>query len=282
MGQVPRQVDGPLLGLVEELTKLIASIIARNELSRYLLPCIESLLGFVDEIRILDDGSDDGSAEALLAMQELGQPVLVKQHAESTFFAHEGIARQALLDWTMEGNPSHVLAIDADEFVDDPERIVEAVATGGDKGIWHLEMQEIWEAGEDNILIRVDNLWRPRKVPILYTVPDYRTQRNIRRHFRIMDKALACPRLPIEVIQRSNRGPTGTAGSVLHFGWACERDRAARYARYVEHDGGKHHDGKHLESIMWLDDRVKLQSRAWPAIDKRSILDHCDDSGVPA
>jgi glycosyltransferase involved in cell wall biosynthesis len=49
--------------------KLIASLIVRNELKRYLEPCVAHLLEFCDEIRVLDDRSDDGTRE-WLAKQE--------------------------------------------------------------------------------------------------------------------------------------------------------------------------------------------------------------------
>ena len=45
--------------------RLVASLIGRNELSRYLVPCIESLQEFCDEIRVVDDYSTDGSFQWL-------------------------------------------------------------------------------------------------------------------------------------------------------------------------------------------------------------------------
>lgn len=252
--------------------KLVASLILRNENDRFLKPCVESLQTFCDEIRAVDDNSNDGSYQTL---QNMG--VEVVRNDRSMFYEHEGRARQRLLEWTMEGNPTHVLAIDADEFVADGQALRAALEaptpmpTAQERrqrralpavGVWGLQMQEIWGAGEEWLSVRQDGGWKEHPVPIVFAVPTM--NRQTVRHWRIPDRALACGRVPTEVAARSNRGHSPAVTQLLHFGWACESDRHERHHRYVVHDGGAHHASKHLDSIMWVDRRVLRTRRAWP------------------
>lgn len=238
--------------------KLIASLIVRNELDRYLKPCIEHLLEFCDEIRVTDDASTDGTAEWLAEQDR----VEVVQIAAPSFFAHEGRARNAALAWTMGGNPSHILALDADEFVTDGAAIRRACEADKGRGVWSLGLEEVWRADERNLYVREDGGWRAQAngIPILWRAPQPRAAKTTA--WQVADRALACGREPVAVRRLGRALPSGSA--VLHFGWSCEADRAARYARYVEHDGGRFHRNAHLDSIMWPDDLVRLRRRPWP------------------
>lgn len=243
---------------------LVASLIVRNEIGRWLMPCIDHLLDFCDEIRVLDDGSTDGTGLWLLTGHpESGRRVKTKVSPEPSFYAHEGRARQALLDWTMEAEPTHVLALDADELVADGAAVRAAAEEDGCP-TWTLDMQEVWGATESVLLIREDGGWRSHGVPMLYRAP---TERELRRDpdWRMADVALAGGRVPVAVSAFARRQCTQPCGAdVLHFGWANEAAREGRFQRYVEHDGGRFHNIRHLESIMWDDTRVTLRSRLWP------------------
>lgn len=256
--------------------KLIASLIVHNELERYLIPCIEHLTAFCDEIRVFDDGSTDGTQTYLDHLPN----VECLSAFRRSFFEHEGRARQKLLDWTFEGDPTHVLAIDADEFVADGPLLRSLLEQPNPSGVWGLNMQEVWGADEYGLVIRQDGGWREHALGIVYSVPPDRTSNRVqRRAWRMVDRALACGRTPTAITIAANRSRQGVpAGDILHFGWACQRDRDLRYQRYVTHDSGKFHANSHIESIMWPDDRVELTSRAWPrGIDRAAILEHCDD-----
>lgn len=244
---------------------LVAMMVVRNEADRYLVPCLQHLREFVDEIAILDDASTDGSHE--IAVNE-GAKVL--QQDSSTFYVNEGWTRQQLLDWTMSFDPTHVLAIDADEFVVDGPGVKERIE---EAGLGSLNMREVWGAGEDHLDIRQDGGWREHPVPVIFDVPaDHWTNRQIRRHWKIPERKLACGRIPVYSALRGNRGGNPTIGEILHFGWANVADRDARYQRYVEHDGGEHHAGSHLESIMWPDERVSLSARDWDGVPFKDML----------
>jgi hypothetical protein len=241
--------------------KLVASMIVRNELGRYLADCVGHLLEFCDEVRVLDDGSGDGTAEWLVAQSWKDERIQVSAAEQSAFFAHEGHARQARLAWTFEADPTHVLVIDADEFVADGAAVRQACeANSGHAAVWTLDMEEVWELDGDCVCVREDGGWRTHPVPVLYAVPSP-AQRD--HTWVIADRALACGREPLAV--RRLAGRARDAGTeLLHFGWANKAERQARYDRYAVADGGRFHAAAHLQSIMWPDDRVRLEGREWP------------------
>ncbi len=234
---------------------LAASLIVHNERGRYLDACVDHLLGFCDQILIVDDGSTDQTVRHLQA--RLDDRIHVRQTAH-TFFEHEGKARQQLIDWTLAGNPTHVLSIDADEFVSDGSELRACLEAQPDQLVWQLQMEEVWQAGL-TLAVRADGGWRPHGVPFLWKAPAPGTKWTMR------DRKLACGRIPTQVMaQGAGAKPTGV--SLLHFGWADESDRERRYARYAKHDGGRFHARSHLESTRWKnnDPRLRLVHRPWP------------------
>lgn len=237
------------------MTKLTAMMICGREADRYLNFTIPSLLEFVDEIRVVDDASDDGTSEIL---RDFG--CVVKRNETSQFFVHEGRARNALFDWVLEGQPTHIIAVDADEVVENGRAVRKAVENNTSaSGIWTLGMTEIWRADEQSLYERVDGQWGQRKVPVVFAAPRIRTPR-----WNIADRALACGREPMAVAKAGVRGRVPMVSCLYHLGWSCKSDREARYQRYVKHDGGQFHRSAHLDSIMNSDANVTLQSRTWP------------------
>lgn len=249
--------------------KLVASAIVRNEVGRYLAPWVDHLLEFVDEVRLIDDASTDDTYDYLLGRLAGDPRGFAISDAETAFYRHEGQARQRLLDWTLTGNPTHVLAIDADEFVTDGAAVRRACEAGTMPGAWHLCMQEVWGATEEGLRIRQDGGWEEHDVPILWA-PAALAGRKL----EMKDVALACGRTPTALngVPREH-----TCSAILHFGWAQPAERAARHQRYVEHDGGRFHHKPHLDSIIWPDERCKLSPLGWPpalARWKDEILEH--------
>lgn len=241
--------------------RLVASMIVKNEMDRYLPLAVEHLLSYCDEIRVLDDGSSDGTYEWLLDRDR----VEVRRNTGPSFFEHEGRARQELLDWTFAAEPDYVLAIDADEFVGDPYVIREAMASAAP--VYLLTLVEAWKVSEETISIRVDGQWGPRKVPILYQLPlkprGARQAAAFKQQWRILDRQLACGREPVAVIKAAARAPL-IETDVYHFGWARESARQERAERYFTHDQGRFHQQRHLQSILFPDERVGLSGRRWP------------------
>lgn len=235
------------------MSRLVASMIVRNELDRYLPLAVEHLRTYCDEIRVLDDNSDDGTFEWLDGEEQFLNGVRVTRNQGPSFYEYESKARQALLEWTMEAEPEFVLSIDADEFVGDPEFVLSAVRAK--RPVSTLDMQEVWRAN-GRLHLRVDNLWRARLCPILWQAPPRLTW-----EWRIPDRQLACGREPMRV-RKTRFKRSGT--SVFHFGWANESERMMRAERYMVHDQGRFHQDKHLQSILWTDERVRLNTIDWP------------------
>lgn len=240
--------------------KLTASLILRDELDRYLGLCIDALLEYVDEIRILDDNSSDGWEETLRSgWGDAGSKVVVERHQaretdEPDFYRHAA-ARNRLLQFTLEGNPTYVLAIDADEFVSDGHALRRACERGGD--VLSLEIAEVWQACEETLCIRQDGGWRAHPIGCVWRAERFRQQA-----LSLKDRGHATGRVP-EGIHGVPSTPAGEA--LLHFGWANRVERAERFKRYDEGDGGKFHAASHIASIMWPDSRVKMQPYDWPA-----------------
>jgi glycosyltransferase involved in cell wall biosynthesis len=230
---------------------LIASMIVKDELHRYLPLTVEHLLTYVDEIRVLDDGSTDGTFEWLRDQEG----VEVIRNPGPSFFEHEGEARQNLYRHTLQGLPDYVLAIDADEFVTNPSYLQAAMDGAG--AVYTLSLVEAWVVSDRGIDIRVDGLWGPRRIPILYQIV------RESHDWRITPRKLACGREPEQVIQLSRRA-MATGCEVIHFGWANEDERTARAQRYYDHDNGQFHQNRHLQSILWTDGRVRMRRLPWP------------------
>lgn len=229
---------------------LVASVLVRDEVARYLKPAVEHLLAFCDEVRVLDDGSSDGSAELLAGRDR----VSVLENAGAGAFQDEGAARQRLLEWTLQAGPSHVLAIDADEFVSDG-RALRAACETSPAPVLSLTVVEVWKADPYGLLSREDGGWRRHQLPCVWSP-------GVRRDWRIRSRRLACGRMPS---QAYTGRATETGVSLLHFGWTDERDRSRRHGRYARVDRGRFHARAHLDSIMWPDDRCELAPTPWPA-----------------
>ena len=237
--------------------KLVASLVVKNELSRYLETCVGSLLEFCDLICALDDHSDDGTYEFL----DHHPKVQLMRATEPYFYVHEGRTRNILLDHTLSMDPTHILHIDADEFIADGRVLRNALKTQEPVAVWTVRMEEIWKADESHLYIRCDGGWRVNDAPILWRVPHRSAMTSPK--WRIRDAKLACGREP-EIIRENWRSAVATGTEILHFGWTNVSERQARYERYVQHDGGHYHASRHLRSIMYPDKRVKLRPRMWP------------------
>ncbi len=238
--------------------KLVASMPIHNEFGRYLQRAVEHALTYCDEVRVLDNGSDDGGADWLEAQERV-----VVQRLEGPGWSqdggHEGKVRQALLEHTLAGEPTHVLALDADELVPRGAELRKAIKGRPDRPVWALRVVEAWS--EDPWLIRVDGGWRPRHAPVVYRVPSSRDE-----DWRMRDVRLACPREPVAVgdLYRRAGRRAQLPIDLVHLGWANPAERETRAARYFEHDGGKFHRNEHLESILWTDDRLLLRGYSMP------------------
>jgi glycosyltransferase involved in cell wall biosynthesis len=231
--------------------KLVASMPVRNELGRYLRQAVAHVLTYCDELCVLDDGSTDGSREWLEAQDRVSVSSIDNGWARAG--GDENITRQALLEHVFEARPTHVLCIDADEFVPQGAALRERLERDRNVAAWTLRVVELWRA--DPPAIRIDGSWKPRNSPILYRVPKHRD-----RYWRAHRKRCACPREP-EAISRLKRSkrivPSGA--DLVHAGWVNQEQREERARRYMDFDRGEYHASAHIASILWPDERVRLE-----------------------
>lgn len=236
--------------------KLVASLIVRNERARYLELVIDHLLEFCDEIAIVNDGSTDGTAGWLYNRAPKDKPRRIFScNTVHRFWKHEGDSRQWLVDWTLLRKPTHILSIDADELVDDGATLRARLEESPEEPVWSLSIEEVWKADERALQVREDGGWRTHELAALWRAPPPG------RQFRMLNRQIAVRRVPVEVWRARARR---THVSLLHLGWLDEETRAARYARYAEHDRGRFHVKTHLDSILWPDRRIRLRERPWP------------------
>jgi glycosyltransferase involved in cell wall biosynthesis len=228
--------------------KVVVSMIVRDEAERYQPHLAEQALQYADELRILDDGSRDGTAELL---RGLGPEVrLVRNRLSRWEAAGEGVARQQLLEWTLAAGADWVIQLDADELIADGAALRDILADGAcPDGVWSLRMMEVWKRHPAEWLIRVDGGWAPREVGIVWRPPPVTmtAAEAWSLGWTIPQQRLACGREP-EVVRMVDQQPAYI--DVLHLGWSDPRERQKRYDRYMAIDGGRHHDSAHLRSIM--------------------------------
>lgn len=237
-------------------------MVGQGEIDRYLRVTVPALLEFCDEVRVVCEATDESCG-----WLQAHDRVVVDDAEPGSFFVHEGRARQRLLDFTLAGKPTHILAVDADEIVTDGQAVRSACELNQGVGVWTLGIQEVWKADAGSLWLRCDGGWDMQaRAPVLYRAP-----RVGGRLWRIPDRQLACGREPVAVRQVAGRA-IRLPVELLHFGWTNVDERAARYQRYVDHDGGRFHARQHLDSIMWPDRKVRLARRDWPAGVDREVL----------
>ncbi len=240
--------------------KLTASLICRNEGSRYLGPCLEHLLEFCDRLVILDDSSTDGWRDTFAPLlAEHSQRITVAtaetdRDGKPDFHRHAE-ARNLLLKATLATEPGAVLAIDCDEMVSDGAALRKAVDTGSH--VVSLEIAECWEACPELLCIRQDGGWRSHQIGCVW-----RADRFGGQALALADKGHATGRVP-EAVHRVKALASGA--SLIHFGWSNVAERAVRFARYDVGDGGRFHQRSHIDSILLPDDQIAMEAREWPA-----------------
>lgn len=229
--------------------KLVASVmVGPGERDRYLDLCVQHLLSYCDEVVCRCEAYEE---EALLARTDA-----VVFGADAPMFEHEGNARQQLLEQTLSREPTHVLTIDADEFVTDGQKLRRAVESSH-VPVLTARMVEVWKAFDECLCVRTDGGWRPHPITAVWEV-----QQGV--GYRIADRQLACGREPTHVREVGRRRSMPSGVDILHFGWTNPYERAARIRRYEIHDGGRFHADAHLQSIGWPDELVAMRSTTWP------------------
>lgn len=228
-------------------TRIIAHMVTRNELDRYLvgtLDWLQYLMG--DLVHVHDDRSDDGTYEYLC---KAGVRVTQRAEHEPSFQRHEGRFRQA--GWDAMANAfsptteDWILCLDADEMLLCTERRPEHHVRHVLDNEVERAMQEGYGAIRTHVAeffgfknsvpqMRVDGLWG--------TIEGIRLVRW-QATGRFLDKEEASGSVPWGWTDPHCGSTELTIG---HFGYVRPADRIAKYERYKDCRG---HAVDHIESI---------------------------------
>lgn len=226
------------------MTRIHVAMILRNEMDRHLKRSVESAVEIAalagGKFIVTDDHSDDGSYEFLREHTKH-----IQRFDEPKFMRHEGNARQAHYEWvSMHVEPGDwVLSLDADETVNSPDRIVDAVldAVTHQKHVVLMPLYEFWR--EDPLLYRTDGYWFGTLASRLF---------RFENGGRIANREFAPGSEPTYVADHVRRRSYVTRNDLhlLHWGYVNIGDRVKKYERYSSRVGGHGHNDKHIKSII--------------------------------
>lgn len=225
------------------MPKVVAMMVVRNEAHRYLSPCLDSLQKYVDEILVLDDHSTDNTPEICLSFKE----VRLIRKRESTFWIDESSLREECWRHTIDLKPDWILAIDADEMMEESfERDLPYLLKQKKFQKVAFQLIEFWGSKE---AYRVDKLWNPKNRWVTNFI-----QYNPSYPYQFSKKKLHCGRLPMNL-----PGPTHYSKSrLLHYGYANAKEHVDKFMRYIKNDPyGENCPLSHYLSI--LDENPKLE-----------------------
>ena len=160
------------------MMKIVATLNIKNE-KRFLKDQLSSLSTYVDEIIIVDDGSNDGSIELYKNFEKV--KVVVSKN--------EGI-REEVKDWNLlikiarERNADWILHIDADEFLEPKIKTkIKKLVNDKNTGLYHFKKITVWRDKSNFRIDRSekfipfgDNLWNPILVRI---TPELKWKNNL-------------------------------------------------------------------------------------------------------
>lgn len=231
--------------------RIIGHMVVRNEMGRYLEPCLTAALEYCDVVHVYDDLSDDGTLDWLRAWAP-GRRLLVDWRLfEMPSFAEDESAfrQEAWLSMTKEtrARPNDwVMCLDADEFVvtKNPAAMTDIRGQLEDeinrarvrqRTSIAFDVPEVFDTRDGELSIRTDGYWGKIKATRLV-----RYDGLSEFHPRVEGGGS----IPSRPKQRD-----WNAGNVvlLHMGYARPEDRQAKHARYSE---GKGHNSAHVASIV--------------------------------
>jgi hypothetical protein len=225
------------------MPKLIAAMVGRNEVNRYLKQVLDRLSEQVDLICFVDDCSEDDTLDVASSYEKVEWGVMNKP----TFISDEHELRSAL--WSFVGRYAEegdwILSIDCDEEL------------YGLEYARHLLYQERWDVIGitfyhmwNETQYRVDGAWAPTLSSRLY---------RYKKGGKFRNRKLACGAEPTYVMDMvaTRRFYKESPLRMKHLGYQSYDDQIAKYARYMELDGGEFHSIKHLKSIISPNPRLE-------------------------
>lgn len=229
------------------MPKLTAMLIVRNEADRYLNRCLASLAELADEIVILDDASEDATPEIC---HSFPQVILHRKH-ESLFLHDEAALRRELWELVLATAPEWILAVDADEFLEDrAKRELPYLLRQDYFPAIGFRLYDCW-SGED--YFRVDGLWNPWLRGFSPYIVKYQPGLSpkwppLKYH---------CGRFPLAYRQLPQ---LESDLRMKHLGWLSPKDIRRKYERARALDPDCIYFSRdHYESILYPAEKILLQ-----------------------
>lgn len=218
--------------------KLVLTMIVRNEAGRYLKGMLESHREYIDEAVIIDDGSEDDTADICTETLR-GIPLTLIRNAESMFH-REFLLRQQQWRETLRTEPDWILSMDADErFEAGAAPHIRQIVDREQAEVVSFRLFDMWSETH----YRDDLYWQAHRRYFPFLV---RNRPGRSMAWKQTDQH--CGRFPLEIYALpALRHPL----RVQHFGWAREEDRKQKYERYKRLDpDGKFGWPAQYESIL--------------------------------
>lgn len=215
-------------------------MLIRNEAGRYLYDVLDHAAQYVSKAVILDDASEDESAEICRSVfARYNIPLTLVRNKEAGFH-NEILLRKQLWQLLISTHPSWILCLDADEiFEASAPPALKALAQRADVDYFAFRLYDMWSSTH----YRDDTHWMAHHYyrPLLIR---YRSDFD----YVWQETPQHCGRYPLNILeQKGEMNPL----RVKHLGWANPRERLAKYFRYKRLDpDAKYGIAAQYESIL--------------------------------
>lgn len=228
--------------------KLTAMIPVYNEANRFLTRVLEHLDLWVDEIVVLDDCSEDNTAELCRKYAK----VSLYENKKQMFKKSEASVRARLWELTVKHSPDWILAIDADEIFCD--RIIDEIDFLLDQKFYDAIAFRFFDFWKSEEVYRVDGAWnswqRPPSIFLCRYHPEWGANWP--------DSVIHSGRWPLEYRNISNVYFSDIR--VKHLGWSRPEDHYRKFLFYCQKDLKQFGEIQtHTKSIMDTSDKIKLE-----------------------
>jgi hypothetical protein len=208
---------------VKKGSRITLAMLVRNEAGRYLEAVLRHALQYIDSAVILDDASEDDTAE--ICRRVLNSVPLTLVSNPNPSFDNEIVLRRQLWDMAAASNPDWILVLDADEMFEDRAAWkLPALAAKPEAEAFSFRLYDMW--GERHY--REDPYWNAHHYPRIFMVrhiPGF--------HWRWRETPQHCGRLPLNI---TDLKVLDSGLRIKHLGWMKPADRLAKYYRYKKMD----------------------------------------------
>lgn len=205
--------------------KLVAMMLMQNEANRFLKKVLEEVTSYVDEIIIIDDAFSDDSVKIASSFPN----IYIWKYLTSKFRDKQNKLREELLNYTLIRKPDWILALDADEILENKfkkeiRKMMEAPVN------WYQFIRcDMWN--ETHYIAKVRKGIHLRKLIKVSSIINDRNFANMPKH---------CGSVPGCILSNTNGIITDLR--IKHLGFLRKKDRLKRIEdnKYlVEKQGGE-------------------------------------------